>query len=262
MSRWPALAVSLALIAGTSLYLQAQPERFQVQNRYAAVFLEMLPNSPNPEQDLTRLGLDPALVASSGVPINAPGSAARQLSFVGFQDKTSPEQTTLIYLRQPFRLLGLLERGLSGMGVFRADYVYSYPRSAGNPPKTQECRVCVLQWVWKTIFGAGGFLIFLATIGAIAICWRLAVIARDRRRAAVGVVGLLLASSTIAQFWVVMLTEGASDLIKHMLLANFMTSLLIAVAGYSLYLLRLIRGEKSVATPSTDDQASGSARVA
>lgn len=238
LSRWPALAISVVLIAATSAYLGAQPERFQVQNSYAAVFIEMLPHSPNPEQDLTRLGLDPDLVSSSGVPINAPGSASQELSFVGFEDKTSPLQTTLIYLRQPFRLIGMMGRGLTGMGVLRADYIYSYPTSAGNPPNSQECRICVLQWTWKTVFGAVGFLIFLATVAAIAICWRLAVIARDRRRAAVGAVGLLLATSSIVQFWVVMLTEGASDLIKHMFLANFMTALLLVVAGYSFYLLR------------------------
>lgn len=248
LSRWPALVVSFGLIVATSGYLQAQPERFQVQNGYAAVFIEMLPHSPNPEQDLVRLELDPGLVSSSGVPINAPGSASAELSFVGFEDKTSPVQTTLIYLRQPFRLIGMMGRGLTGMGVLRADYIYSYPPSAGNPPNSQECRVCIVQWTWKTLFGSAGILILFATIAAIAICWRLAVIARDRRRAAVGAVGLLLATSSIAQFWVVMLTEGASDLIKHMVLANFMTALLIAVAGYAFYLLRT--AERAPAPPS------------
>jgi len=121
------------------------------------------------------------------------------------------------------------------MGVLRADYIYSYPTSAGNPPNSQECRICVLQWTWKTVFGAAGFFIFLAIVAAIAICWRLAVIARERRRAAVGAVGLLLATSSIVQFWVVMLTEGASDLIKQMVLASFMTR--TVVRGRGLFLL-------------------------
>lgn len=78
------------------------------------------------------------------MPINAPGSAAQELSFVGFEDKVSPLQTTLVYLQQPWRLIAMMERGLTGMAVLRADYVFSYPTSAGKPPNTQECRICIV----------------------------------------------------------------------------------------------------------------------
>ena len=44
--------------------------------------------------------------------------------------------------------------------------------------------------------------------------------------------GAFLGLSAMAQFWVVMLTEGANELIKHMVLANFMTALLIVVTCY------------------------------
>ncbi|MEO6020988.1 MAG: hypothetical protein ABIP45_12145 [Knoellia sp.] len=243
-SRWPALVAALVLVTATAAYLQAQPDRFRVQNSYAAVFLEMLPHSPNPQQDLAHLGLDPAFIASSGVPINAPESAARQLSFSGFEQKASPVQTTGIYLRQPLRLNGMLERGLAGMGVLRADYIFSYPPSAGLPPSSQECRVCLLQGTWKFLFGGSGSLILFTTLAAMGICARLLLVGIDQQHRAIGAVGLLLAFSSMVQFWVVMLTEGASDLIKHLVLTNFMTALLMVMAGYAFSLLRLAKKDR------------------
>ena len=141
VSRWPALGCALLMLVVTGQYLGSQPHRFEEQNRYAAVFIEMLPHSPDPAQDLQRLGLDPAMVSSSGTPINAPGSAASTLGFVDFVQHTSPLDTTLIYLEQPWRLVGMGDRGVSGMAILRADYIFSYPPSAGHPPNTAECRV-------------------------------------------------------------------------------------------------------------------------
>ena len=113
----------------------------------------------------------------------------------------------------------------------------SYPQSAGHAPLARECRVCVLQTVWKGLFGAAPWLIFILTVGALPVCFRLARHRTDRRSSAVGVLGIFLATSSIAQFWAVMLTEGASDLIKHMALANFMTALLFVIALYAAFLL-------------------------
>ncbi len=158
-----------------------------------AVFIEMLPHSPDPAQDLQRLGLDPAMVSSSGTPINAPGSAASTLGFVDFVQHTSPLDTTLIYLEQPWRLVGMGDRGVSGMAILRADYIFSYPPSAGHPPNTAECRVCVLQSAWKWIFGAFPPFITLVTVVCVAVCWRRVwTRRRDARQAGLAVVGAFL----------------------------------------------------------------------
>jgi len=212
------------------------------------VFIEMLPHSPDPAQDLQRLGLDPAMVSSSGTPINAPGSAASTLGFVDFVQHTSPLDTTLIYLEQPWRLVGMGDRGVSGMAILRADYIFSYPPSAGHPPNTAECRVCVLQSAWKWIFGAFPPFITLVTVVCVAVCWRRVwTRRRDARQAGLAVVGAFLGLSAMAQFWVVMLTEGASDLIRHMVLANFMTALLIVVTCYG----TVVRPRRSTADQHT-----------
>ncbi|MDP9115824.1 MAG: hypothetical protein M3O28_00845 [Actinomycetota bacterium] len=238
VTRWPALIAGAVLVIITQQYLAHQPKRFEVQNRYAAVFIEMLPHSSNPAADLRALGLPASMVSSSGVSINAPGSAASTPQFVGFVDKTSPLRTSEVYLRDPARLVGMAGRGLKGMAVLRADYVYSYPQSAQRPPNTEECRVCVLQTVWKAVFGAAPDLIVLVGLMCFGVCLYLAATRREREIAAVGVVGMFLGLSAIAQFWVVMLTEGASDLIKHMVLANYLLALMFVITGYAGYLIR------------------------
>ncbi|MDP9091887.1 MAG: hypothetical protein M3N95_02840 [Actinomycetota bacterium] len=244
VTRWPTLIVCALLVVITQQYLADQPKRFEVQNRYAAVFIEMLPHSPNPAADLKHLGLPVSMASSSGVPINAPGSVASTPAFVGFVNKTSPLRTTEIYLLDPVRLAGMAGRGLKGMGVLRADYVYSYPQSAHLPPDTEECRVCVVQSVWKTVFGGAPAMIVIFGLLSFGVCLYLLATRRDRRSTAIAVAGIFAGLSAVAQFWVVMLTEGASDLIKHMVLANYMTALTFVIAGYCFYLIRTTTNER------------------
>jgi hypothetical protein len=235
-SRWPALLLCGALLGGTVAYLDAQPERFTVQNDYAAVFVEMLPHSPHPAQDLHDLGLPTSWVSSSGKLINDPTSVARDLGFADFTDHASPLDTTLIYLKEPNRLWGMLGRGLDGMGVYRPGYIHSYPPSSGRP-NTDECRVCVWQSIWEGTAGNWGPSVVLLTLLAIVLCARLAVTRRPRGPGAVGVLGLFVALSMMAQFWAVMLSEGASDLYKHLVFTNFLAGLLAVITLVAGYLL-------------------------
>jgi hypothetical protein len=231
LSRWPALLVSVVLSGGTVAYLHEQPQRFTVQNDYAAVFIEMLPHSNDPAADLEKLGLPATMASSSSVPINATGSAASRLDFYDFTDEAGLGARLPVYAAQPSRLGGMLHRGLDGMAVDRADYIYSYPRSAGLGPNRFECRVCVVQKAWTTVFGKAPWLILAALLGCLAVCGFAAVSCRERDGRAAGVTGLVLGTAVVTQFWAVMLTEGASDLIKHMVFTNLLLALLFVVTG-------------------------------
>ncbi|PRY16869.1 hypothetical protein [Kineococcus rhizosphaerae] len=227
--RLPALVTAAALVLGSGLYLQAQPQRFTTQNDYAAVFVEMLPHSPDPEADLRALGLPAVWTASSGVPIGAPGSAANSLAFADFDERAGLGSRLGVYARDPQRLLSMAGRGLEAMGVLRADYLYSYPADAGRGPEQQECRVCVLQTVWTTAFDETPDVLLLVLALAVAACVVLAWTARHSPRArAAGGAGVFLAVGAAGQFWVALLTDGASDLIKHLVVADFCVALVFA----------------------------------
>ncbi|MEZ0165578.1 hypothetical protein AB2L27_12520 [Kineococcus sp. LSe6-4] len=101
LRRLPALGLAVALVAGSGAYLHAQPDRFTTQNDYAAVFIEMLPHSPDPVGDLRALDLPVAMAESSGIAIGAPGSAANSLDFVGFSERAGLTRRVLVYLQAP-----------------------------------------------------------------------------------------------------------------------------------------------------------------
>lgn len=237
--RVPALAAAAALVVGTGLYLQAQPQRFTTQNDYAAVFVEMLPHSPDPGADLRALGLPAAWTASSGVPIGAPGSAANSLAFADFDEHAGLGARLGVYARDPQRLLAMAGRGLEAVGVLRADYLYSYPVDAGRGPERQECRVCVLQTAWTTAFDGAPDVLLLVLALAVAACAVLAWAARHSPRArAAGGAGVFLAVGAAGQFWVALLTDGASDLIKHLVVADFCVALLFVTTVAALLAVR------------------------
>ena len=238
LSRWPAGLLAAGLLMGTVGYLGAQPERFRVQNDYAAVFIEMLPNSPDPAGDLAALGLPASVLDSSGVPINASGSAAARLDHQELSAQAGLLQRLQVYAGSPFRLAGMFERGAVGMTQLRVDYVSSYPQSAGLGPDQQECRVCVLSALWTAAFAGRAMLLVLLVIGCLAVCAFTACSRPDRHARAVGGVGVFLVIGLVTQFWVVVLTDGASDLVKHLVVTNLMTALLLVVTGASVRCLR------------------------
>ncbi|WP_369069183.1 glycan biosynthesis hexose transferase WsfD [Kineococcus terrestris] len=255
--RLPALGLAAALVAGTGAYLHAQPDRFTTQNDYAAVFVEMLPHSPDPAGDLAALGLPAAMVTSSGVPIGAPGSAANSPAFDGFSERASLPRRLGVYLRDPVRLVAMADRGAEGMGRLRADYVYSYPASAGRPQGALECRVCVVHDAWRAAFGGRPLVLLAAYLLAVGAC---VVVAHVRRRQpatrALAGAGLVLAVALAAQFWVVLLTDGASDLVKHLVGANFTLALLLVLATAAVGALAC-RDPRDVPAPQ-DPAAAGS----
>lgn len=229
--RLPALAVAAVLVAGTGLFLRSQPERLATQNDYAAVFVEMLPHSPDPAADLRALDLPASWIDSSGVAIGAPGSAANSPAFADFDEHAGLSDRLAVYLSRPSRLLPMLGRGVQAMGVLRSDYLYSYPAEAGKGPEQQECRVCLVQTAWQAAFAGTPNVLLLVLVLAVGVCASTAWMVRDNPRArAAGGAGLFLAVAVAGQFWVALLTDGASDLIKHLVFADFCVALLLVAA--------------------------------
>ncbi|WP_430335322.1 hypothetical protein [Rhodococcus sp. ACT016] len=236
--RWFALGASGALLASVGQYLRTQPARFAELNQYNAVFVEMLPHSPHPEQDLARLGLDPSLVSGLGSRINSPNAVTELPGYQGFLDKTSSwDLMSQVYLHEPMRLLSMMGRGLVGMSKLRADYIYSYPWYSGRPD-TQEWRVSVFYHFWRMMFGALPLLIIVSTLVACVLFVAVLRVCPDQQDKSIGATGLFLVVAAIAQFWAVNLSEGASDLIKHLMLTNLTVGLVLVFGVYSMVVLR------------------------
>lgn len=236
--RWPALFTCTLLIVVSAVYLGSSPQRFNQVNAYDQVFLEILPHSPNPAGDLRSLGVDPSLASASGANILDPRSAAKLPEYLAFRQKVSQITILRFYTTHPDRLFSLGSQGLHAITVWRQNYLGTYSVDSGHPPGARECRVCV----YTAIFSAAGHLPIL-----IVGLWLFAIIAatrvlRDRRLNAhhktLGRLAIIIVVAAVCEFWAVMLSEGISDLYKHMIFTNLLTALCIPALAGCLWLLR------------------------
>jgi hypothetical protein len=161
------------------------------------------------------------------VSVTSPQSASNLPDYPQFLRHASFVGVVEFYASHPDRLFGVFDRGLVGMSATRPSYLGNYQASSGAAPYAQECRVCVAAaaftlaepFRWVVIPGIW----LIALIGGIRLARR-----RDLPTRARGVGAVLagLSVATVVQFWTVMLTEGDSDLEKHLVFALFGTMLL------------------------------------
>lgn len=219
------MLAAVALIGITVGYLNAQPPRFQELDAYSQVFQTILPSSPDRAGDLRFFGLDPALAIGSGSNILSPNSVAADPAYVGFTDKVTTTRVVEFYVTHPGRIFGLAAQGLRYAGTYRVSgYLADYPQSSGAPPFALDHRVEVLTYVYS-FFGAAPFLFALVWLAGL-IGFGIA----TRRGSAAGLLGLGLTVGIIAQFWAVLLSEGYGEAIKHMIIVDYATALLLPVA--------------------------------
>ncbi|WP_327357966.1 glycan biosynthesis hexose transferase WsfD [Streptomyces sp. NBC_01304] len=237
LRRGPAALISVGLLAVTVQFQGMQARHLGEIYTFHQLFVEILPNSPTPRQDLADLGLDPNWERYSGKNIlTAPlvwSPEYEQMLHLRTADLVS------FHLNHPDRLAGLADRGMVGLTRTRASYLGNYLADSGAGPYAKECRVCLVQPLltfmrpirWfvfpPLVFGA-------AVFGAVTVFRRRSPLAA-RAGAAVVVV---FAASTVVQFWAVMVTDGSNDLDKHMIFTLYgltlMGPLLVATVLTSL----------------------------
>jgi hypothetical protein len=227
LSRWPALVACAVMVFVSVSYLGAAPKRFQQMGMYKQVFMEILPHSRTPAADLKALGVDPALASSNGADINDPRAAATLPQYLQFRDKVTQTKVVKFYLTHPDRVFAVASDGLRAMSHFREDYLGTYTPTSGQPPGTRECRLCF----YTGVFNVAGhmpmlivglwFFTFLAGLRVL----RESVL--DHTERAIGRLGVILAGAAVCEFWAVMLSEGRSDTVKHMIFTNLLSALCI-----------------------------------
>ncbi len=226
-ARTPALAVCALLVGATVQFQQHQPRWLNEIVRYDGVFRGILGHSPNVAGDLRALHLPADFAPAAGSSIVAANSASAMPGYPQFLKRGTFNDILTFYATHPLRLFGAADRGLTGVAATRPSYLGNYEAASGAPPYEKECRVCVAAaaftltepFRWVVIPG----LWIVAVLAGVRMARRRSAPARAR---GVGVVLASVSAATVAQFWLVMLTEGDSDIEKHMLLVVFGTMLL------------------------------------
>ncbi len=164
------LGASLVVaLAGVAVgYAAIQPRHFTLLNTYNAVFVEMLPHSPDPEGDLRWFGLPADWASSSGTTVVSENAAVHRPDFPRFTEEVSQGRIALFYATHPARLVGMADRGLEAMTQPVLGYVGAYPPDVGAEPWQQEHRFPVVVVV-SALLGTVPSAIVLLQIVALAL---------------------------------------------------------------------------------------------
>lgn len=236
----PATAV-LAIAAFSVAFIGAQPKRFSELALYNAVFVELLPHSPSPEDDLQWLGLDPSFITATGTTVASSRSAVYNPKYHQFAEQINLGKIAVFYASHPERLITMGERGITAMLTPELGYVGSYLESPEHGANEKERRFPVVLALFSAMKAAP--VVFVA-MQLLTLLLGLAVAAR--KQAGIGRLAVVIVLGCWLEFWAVMLTQGQSEIYKHMIIAGFMAALCMPL------LLALISILASKATGAPD----------
>lgn len=223
-------AVGLCLTA--AWYFYQTPRILNIHSIYIGLFLDLLPNSPHPQDDLTELGLNPNYALFSGTTPYQIDSPLNDPRFeLDFSSKVSSLTLPLFYLKHPSRLYELSTRCVKYAFSTRVERLGYYESHTGKPPLSKPFGI----WsnIRENLFPRSlWFFVSFSATGIVAIVLLL----KTSSNIAKGMYFLYVLFVFIAssQFLVAILVGGGeSDVEKHLFMFNlaFDVCLILLVLG-------------------------------
>ena len=229
---WLAGGLALVLCATAALYYARVPQQLREELVYIGIFVDLLPNSPSPQDDLMALGLDPAFADFAGTTpyqLDSPFYDTEIRSLIA--SRVNSHSLAMFYLARPDRLYGLCARCVKHLFITRVKRLGYYEASTGKPPQTQAFGLWSV--IRENVFPRS--LVFLAlyfATGIAALYWsRKASLPVLRSLNALYV--LFVAIACVTFFASILGGGGEADLAKHLFMFNisFDASLILSVLG-------------------------------
>ena len=228
--RQPAIYLAAGLCAFAVWYYFQTPRRaIRDVARYHTVFMDLLPNSPNPAADLRELGLDEDLLRYSGVhaympaaPLGDPGFEERFFARFGFR------KLLVFYLAHPARLYDRVRRASHRAFRLRPATLGNFERISGQPARAQSSR----HSLWSTLrlaFGSRGLLWLALILGgtAFAVLWRIGAVSGRERLFREALLALVVMACL--EFVVCAFADYLDDLPRHLFAFHVMFDLILIV---------------------------------
>ncbi|MFD0960752.1 glycan biosynthesis hexose transferase WsfD [Paenibacillus chungangensis] len=234
-SKWRILGVALAgatVLASVIMYIGA-PKDFKHINMYQTVFFGILYDSPDVEGDLEQLGLPTHLSVLAGtnyfqsdtaIPQNDPSLKA------DFYDRVSHIDVLQFYMKNPSRLIGLLQYAAEHSMNIRPYYLGNYLKSEGEPPGALSYSFSgwsefKRHWMPNQLWFIA---VFFGLYFAVVITeW---IRSRETRvRVRIELLALL-GLTGIFSFMIPVLGDGRADLSKHLFLFNVVFDMMVAAS--------------------------------
>jgi hypothetical protein len=223
----------IACFGGYQFYISS-PEVISDAVLYNSVFNGVLVDSPTPEDDLSALGLDRAYAKYAGSTAYQPSSLRFDDEFLRkFRESVTIGGVFRFYLERPGRLFNALNRTVARAFQLRAA-LGNYEKSAGYPPLSVS-----RSWaMWSSIRSAilPRNLWVVLTIGILY----LALLSRRwlRHKERLARLNLewcaLIPVMALAQLFVITVSDGVLDLIKHAYLFNLLFDSMLVAMGAQL----------------------------
>ncbi len=236
------LMVSVILAAGlcfvAAWYYTKTSKALKRDIAYLGIFYDMLPNSATPEDDLIALGMDPSWAKFTGT---TPYQSDTPLKDPEFGDRFSAMVRAytrpVFYLTRPTRLYDLCARCVSHAFSTRVRRLGYYEADSGRPPQTQPFGLwsSIRETVFpRTLLFVGFF--FATSIAAFVLMIRLS----SPTLKYLGLLYIVLIFVAVVEFFVPVLSQGESDLEKHLFMFNlaFDSCLILAAIG-SAYMIHV-----------------------
>ena len=228
LNRQPAAWAAALLCAFSLWYFRQTPPLIAEVARYHKVFMELLPNSPDPAGDLADLGLDPAWVSAAGKIAYAPTSPYADPAFrAAFLERFSYARLVRFYLTHPQRLASTISRGGAQALRLRHPRFGNLEHREGVAPGAKARSFAAWSDARMRLPGhpLAWLVPFFALNAAVALATRRRATA-EGRRAREGIV-LLVAMATAA-FLVCVLANAHGDLPRHFYVFHALCDLLVA----------------------------------
>jgi hypothetical protein len=164
--------VILALTGVLTLtHVAGQPGTLRDQARYAMMFGEILPHSPNPLADVRALGGDPMWMSASGAGTTGQNSLVGTPAYDRFLDRVTWFRIATFLGSHPSRLSPMFYRGVAATAQLRPRYLC--PHASGRRPFAQEDRVPFFSWLFAVFRWANWLMVvewvLLALAGLLVI---------------------------------------------------------------------------------------------
>ena len=220
LTAWVLPVVAVASVGSAAVWVSGAEdpilEKINVANTITMV---IMPQSGDPAEVATDLGLPASFGRYSGSHWWSPKPMYLDAHYPAYDDRITRENLAQYLYHHPDAVWRLITGGADDYLAYRVDYLGNYGELSGHPPKSQECRLCVLPTVSRA-FGWSGFpgiaTYWLACLaGAVLLIRRSAPGTVRRGFAAVTVT---LVGVAVVQYLTAVLGEG-NEITKHLAVA-------------------------------------------
>jgi hypothetical protein len=215
-----ALILSFGLVIGSFLlFAFGLPRYYRSGDLWNSVFLEIIGNSQNPQQDLSELGLPPDMIIYKGQSAFAQG--VNRNAFEEFQHSWLYFKIFKFYLFHPARFISLMEGSTTTAFELRPSNLGNFvsSESFGSYDQSQafaiwsKLRVDILPKSIWTLIG-----LFLINVGAVWV--KIKKFDHGKRGLLISELHITIIFMAVLQYITVLMAEGTFELVKHMFLFN------------------------------------------